>query len=60
MFKIFKGKSELEKLYAKHKLLLTEAHKLSTVNRTKSDEKIGEAEAILEKIAELEIASNAN
>ena len=51
---LFKRKTPLEKLYAQHKLLLAEAHKLSTSNRTESDEKISEAEELLKEIIKLE------
>ena len=51
MFKLFKKKSELELLQIKHQKLLTEAYKLSHVNRSESDLKMTEAEAISEKIA---------
>jgi len=54
MFKLFKSKSEIEKLYEKHKKMLSEAHRLSTINRTKSDEKVAEAEVILKQIEALE------
>jgi hypothetical protein len=47
MFGIFKKKSEKEKLEEK---LLAETHKLSTVNRTASDAKAAEADAVLKKI----------
>lgn len=51
---LFKRKSPLEKLYAQHKDLLAQAHNLSTSNRTASDQKVSEAEALLKKIIELE------
>ena len=53
MFSLFKGKSELEKLNEKYKKLLQEAHKLSTSNRTSSDQKTAEANEVLNKIEEL-------
>jgi len=46
MFGIFKSKSEVEKLMQKW-------HKLSTTNRSKSDEVYAEAEAIMNKIESL-------
>ena len=42
----FGSKSPKEKLEAKFQKLLQEAYELSTVNRSKSDEKVAEAEEI--------------
>ena len=53
MFGLFKKKSPIEKLEAKHKQLLEEAYKLSTTNRTMSDAKVAEANAVLEEIEKL-------
>ena len=50
MFKIFKKKTEAEKLNIKYKELLKEAHRLSTTSRKLSDEKIAEADLVLKKI----------
>ncbi|MDU8886360.1 Lacal_2735 family protein [Yeosuana sp. MJ-SS3] len=50
MFSIFKKKSKSEKLQEEYNKLMSEWHKLSTINRSKSDEKYAEAEKILEKI----------
>ena len=50
MFGLFKKKSEVEKLEIKYKKLLEEAHRLSTSNRSLSDEKMYEANEILKKI----------
>ena len=50
MFGIFKKRSEVEKLEQKYRKLLQEAFELSTVNRTASDLKQAEAQAILDKI----------
>ena len=50
MFKLFKKKSEVEKLEAKYKKLLDESYKLSHVNRKASDAKVAEAEELLKKI----------
>lgn len=50
MFGLFKKKSEKEKLEEQYEKLLKEAHKLSTVNRTASDAKMAEAQAILDKL----------
>ena len=54
MFGLFKKKSEVDKLDAKYESLLKEAHSLSTTNRTLSDSKIAEAQAVLKQIEELE------
>ncbi|MCH9822375.1 MAG: Lacal_2735 family protein [Bacteroidetes bacterium] len=48
--KLFKSKSPKEKLIEKRKNLLNEAFKLSTVNRTESDKKQAEADALLDEI----------
>lgn len=53
MFSLFKGKSELDKLNDKYKKLLAEAHKLSTSNRTLSDQKTAEANEVLNQIEAL-------
>ncbi|NOQ71065.1 MAG: Lacal_2735 family protein [Crocinitomix sp.] len=50
MFKLFKKKSPVDKMYNQYEKLLAEAHQLSTINRTASDEKTAEANAILDKI----------
>lgn len=50
MFGIFKKKTELEKLESKYNKLLIEWHKLSSVNRAKSDMKYAEAQLVLDKI----------
>lgn len=54
MFKIFKKKTEVEKLNKKYKELLNEAHRLSTTSRKLSDEKIAEAAIVLDQIESLE------
>lgn len=53
MFSFFKSKSPIDKLYLEYEKLLKEAHSLSTKNRTASDEKYAQAEAILVKIDQL-------
>lgn len=53
MLKLFKRKTEVEKLQEQYAKLLKEAFDLSKVNRTKSDEKTAEAEEILAKIEAL-------
>ncbi len=50
MFGLFKKKSEIEKLELKYRKLLEEAHRLSTTNRSKSDEKMYEANEVLKEI----------
>jgi len=53
MFKLFKKKSEIEKLEIKFKKLMNEWHQLSSTNRFKSDAKYAEAQKlipIMEKI----------
>lgn len=53
MFGLFKKKSKVEKLEVKYKKLLEEAHKLSTINRSKSDEKMFEANEVLKEIDQI-------
>ncbi|GAA4326514.1 hypothetical protein GCM10023115_38850 [Pontixanthobacter gangjinensis] len=50
MFGLFKKKSEVEKLEIKYRNLLEEAHRLSTSNRSLSDEKMYEANEVLKEI----------
>ena len=58
MYSIFKKKSPKEKLQAQYKKLMSEAHKLSQVNRSAGDDKYAEAEEVLKKIEALENSSN--
>ncbi len=53
MFGIFKKKSEKEKLQAQYEKLLKEAHSLSTTNRKMSDQKVYEAEEIMNQLEKL-------
>jgi hypothetical protein len=53
MFKLFKRKSELEKLEIKFKKLMNEWHQLSSINRSKSDEKYAEAQKLIPIMEEL-------
>ncbi len=46
-------KSKKEKLNDKYKKLMKEAHRLSTINRAKSDQKTVEAEAVLKALEQL-------
>ncbi len=50
MFELFKKKSEAEKLQKKYEDLMKEWHRLSSINRSKSDEKYAEAQKILDII----------
>lgn len=53
MFGLFKKKSKADILNEKYKQLQEEAYRLSTSNRTESDRKYAEAEAVLKEIEEL-------
>jgi hypothetical protein len=53
MFNLFKKKSEKEKLEQKYRKLMEESHKLSHVNRKQADEKVFEAEKVLQRLEEL-------
>lgn len=53
MFTIFKKKSPIDKLEAKHVKLLEEWHKLSSINRTASDLKFAEAQDVAALIEDL-------
>ena len=53
MFNLFKKKTEREKLEARYKKLLEEAHKLSTTNRKLSDTKTYEADLVLKELEQL-------
>ena len=50
MMSLFKRKSKKEKLEKKYRNKLEEAYKMSTINRTKSDELTYEAAQILKEI----------
>ncbi|GAB3343622.1 hypothetical protein GCM10027429_34560 [Marivirga atlantica] len=50
MFGLFKKKTEKEKLNDQYQKLLKEYHRLSTVDRTKADQKMAEAEEVAKKI----------
>mgnify|MGYP001165199270 FL=1 len=50
MFGFFKKKTPIEKLQLEYKKLLAEAHKLSKIDRKKSDQKMAEANEVLNKI----------
>ena len=51
---LFRRKSAVEKLQKKYEQLLKEAHQLSTSNRMMSDQKIAEAQLLLEEMEKLE------
>lgn len=53
MFGLFKKKSEKEKLSAKYKKLLEEAHRLSHIDRKAGDAKLAEAEELIKQIENL-------
>lgn len=53
MFKLFTKKSPLDKLYDEYEKKMKEAHRLSTSDRSASDKKVSEADAILKKIDQL-------
>ncbi|KJD36136.1 GTP cyclohydrolase I [Tamlana sedimentorum] len=54
MLKLFKKKTEIERLQEKYKKLMQESHKLSTINRSKSDDKFAEADVISKQIDALQ------
>lgn len=56
MLGLFKSKSEKEKLQARYAKLMKEAHRLSTIDRAKSDKVTAEAEEIAKKIEQLSIS----
>ncbi len=60
MFGLFKKKSQVEKLEIKYRKLLEEAHQLSTTNRSKSDDKMLEANQVLKEIEELKKSEKDN
>lgn len=48
--KLFRRKSKKEKLERKYEQKLSEAHKMSAINRSKSDKLIQEAELLIKQI----------
>jgi hypothetical protein len=50
MFGLFKKKSPIDILQAKYERLMKESHALSRSNRTESDKKYAEADAVLKEI----------
>ncbi|WP_372772803.1 Lacal_2735 family protein [Mangrovibacterium sp.] len=59
MFSFFKKKSKIEVLDKKYQDLLEESYKLSTTNRKASDEKVAEANLILQEIERLQAEKKA-
>jgi len=53
MLRLFKKKSEKEKLYTRYTKLLKEAHSLSTINRKLSDQKAYEADEVMKQLEKL-------
>lgn len=53
MFGLFKKKSDREKLAEKYNKLMQEAFELSKINRTESDRKYAEADAVQKKMDSL-------
>jgi len=50
MFGLFKSPSKLDKLQKQYEKLMSEWHKLSSIDRAKSDIKYAEAQKILDQI----------
>lgn len=50
MFGIFKSQSKLDKLQKQYGKLMSEWHKLSSIDRSKSDKKYVEAQRVLDQI----------
>ena len=53
MFGLFKKKTKVDKLQEKFNKLMNEWHKLSSINRSESDNKYAEAEEIAKQIKAL-------
>ncbi len=53
MFKLFRKKSEVEKLESTFKKLMREWYELSSINRKLSDEKYAMAQALIPQIDQL-------
>lgn len=54
MFGLFKKKTEKEKLQMQYQKLMKEAHSLSTTNRKLSDQKVFEAEELMNQLEKWE------
>lgn len=53
MFGLFKKKTEKEKLQSQYEKLMKQSFELSTTNRSQSDAKAAEADAVMKKIEAL-------
>lgn len=53
MFGLFKKKTEIEKLNEKYQKLMEESYRLSSTDRTASDQKAKEADDVIKKIESL-------
>ena len=58
MFRLFKKKSEVEKLQKKFNELMKEWHRLSSINRSESDKKYAEAQELAKQIESLNNAQS--
>ena len=56
MFRLFKKKTEIEKLQDQYTKLMKEGFDLQSVNRSASDRKYVEADQILKKIEALQVS----
>ena len=54
MFGLIKKKTPAQKLQAQYEKLMSEAHKLSQVNRSAGDSKYAEAQEVLRELEALE------
>ena len=53
MFKLFKKKSELDKLNEQYAKLMKESHVLASSDRKASDKKVAEAQIVADRIQEI-------
>ena len=58
MFSLYKKPSDIPSLYKKYRFLMQEYHNLSRYNRTESDRKYEEAQAILREIETIQAKNN--
>ncbi|WP_417859193.1 Lacal_2735 family protein [Xanthomarina gelatinilytica] len=54
MFKLFNKTSKMDKLQKKYEKLMKEWHALSSINRSESDKKYAEAEAVRKQMEALQ------
>ena len=59
MFGLFKRKTEKERLHEQYRKLMAEAYELSTTDRAKSDQKVEQADVIMQRIEMLESPKSA-